>query len=371
MKVKVAVMGTVGRAVQIETGATIGATIGTNLFMPNGSVADAASMREYLGVSTSTGGASGVTAHRLLSGLTLGDDHPQYVRKDTLTTRGDLYVRGVGTVERKALGTVGQLLRSDGTDPEWATLSPVITLGTDLSGNVTLTDLGNGTLNSAIVANAVTDTKLRDSVGTSVIGRSAGTTGDPADIVASADNQVLRRDSGVLGFGQITDAYVSNFAEAAQDAVGGILADTTEIDFTYDDATPAISASIIAASVVFAKLQNIATSRFVGRITASSGSMEVLTGTQATTLLDVFTSTLQGLAPASGGGTANYLRADGTWATPPFGLSGYTVATLPAGTVGATAYVTDASAPAFGAAVVGGGAVTIPVFYDGANWIVG
>lgn len=29
-----------------------------------------------------------------------------------------------------------------------------------------------------------------------------------------------------------------------------------------------------------------------------------------------FTSTLEGLAPASGGGTTNFLRADGTWATP-------------------------------------------------------
>jgi hypothetical protein len=33
-------------------------------------------------------------------------------------------------------------------------------------------------------------------------------------------------------------------------------------------------------------------------------------------------------------------------------------------------YVTDALAPAFGVAVAGSGAVTIPVFYDGANWIV-
>ena len=49
-------------------------------------------------------------------------------------------------------------------------------------------------------------------------------------------------------------------------------------------------------------------------------------------------------------------------------LKGYTVATLPAGTVGDTAYVTDALAPAFLTAVVGGGAVVAPVFYDGTNW---
>jgi hypothetical protein len=54
----------------------------------------------------------------------------------------------------------------------------------------------------------------------------------------------------------------------------------------------------------------------------------------------------------------------------PIRTTGYTVATLPAGTVGMRTYVTDALAPVFGVAVAGSGAVTIPVFYDGANWIV-
>ena len=35
-----------------------------------------------------------------------------------------------------------------------------------------------------------------------------------------------------------------------------------------------------------------------------------------TAQLNAFSSSLKGLAPASGGGTANFLRADGTWATP-------------------------------------------------------
>ena len=50
-------------------------------------------------------------------------------------------------------------------------------------------------------------------------------------------------------------------------------------------------------------------------------------------------------------------------------LKGYTVATLPAGTVGDTAYVTDALAPAYMTTVVGGGAVTTAVFYNGTNWV--
>jgi hypothetical protein len=50
--------------------------------------------------------------------------------------------------------------------------------------------------------------------------------------------------------------------------------------------------------------------------------------------------------------------------------TGFTVATLPAGTVGMRTYVTDALAPSFGVTVSGGGAVTIPVFHNGTNWIV-
>lgn len=53
-------------------------------------------------------------------------------------------------------------------------------------------------------------------------------------------------------------------------------------------------------------------------------------------------------------------------------MKGYTVGTLPTPTVeGMRAYVTDALAPAFLTTVVGGGAVTCPVFFDGTNWVAG
>jgi hypothetical protein len=47
-----------------------------------------------------------------------------------------------------------------------------------------------------------------------------------------------------------------------------------------------------------------------------------LSGTQATAMLDTFTSSTKGLTPASGGGAANFLRADGIWATPAGGGGG-------------------------------------------------
>jgi hypothetical protein len=55
-------------------------------------------------------------------------------------------------------------------------------------------------------------------------------------------------------------------------------------------------------------------------------------------------------------------------------LTNYTVATLPSAATsgkGARSFVTDALAPTFGATVVTGGAVAVPVYSDGTNWKVG
>lgn len=82
------------------------------------------------------------------------------------------------------------------------------------------------------------------------------------------------------------------------------------------------SAKIADDAVGNDKLANMAQGTIKGRATAGTGDPEDLTGTQATALLDVFTSGAKGLAPASGGGTTNFLRADGTWAAPPGGGGG-------------------------------------------------
>lgn len=68
-------------------------------------------------------------------------------------------------------------------------------------------------------------------------------------------------------------------------------------------------------------------------------------------------------------GTLRDLKLRSVIATGVVRLKGYTVATLPAGTQGDTAFVTDALAPTFLATIVGGGAVVTPVFYNGTNWV--
>lgn len=83
--------------------------------------------------------------------------------------------------------------------------------------------------------------------------------------------------------------------------------------------TTSITTTIGANKVTNSMLAQMSTATFKGRTTAGTGNVEDLTATQATALLNTFSSTLKGLTPASGGGTTNFLRADGTWAAPPGG----------------------------------------------------
>lgn len=72
--------------------------------------------------------------------------------------------------------------------------------------------------------NSITDGKLRDSAALSVIGRAANSTGDPADIAAGSDDQVLRRSGTAIAFGAVNlaganavtgDLPLSNIAQAS------------------------------------------------------------------------------------------------------------------------------------------------------------
>jgi hypothetical protein len=76
-----------------------------------------------------------------------------------------------------------------------------------------------------------------------------------------------------------------------------------------------VGAPPAAGSITNAMLADMAASRFKARNSGGgTGPPEDLTGTQATALLDLFSSTLKGLVPLSGGGTTNFLRADGAFA---------------------------------------------------------
>lgn len=139
------------------------------------------------------------------------------------TSTGDI-LRGSGPSSwvRLAIGANGTVLTSNGTTPAWGTLAG-ISFGTQTANTFfagpTTGAAANPTfraivtddyLTSTSTATGVTNTKLRQSVGVSVIGRSANSTGAPADIAAASDSQVLMRRSSTVGFNQLLASEVSN-----------------------------------------------------------------------------------------------------------------------------------------------------------------
>jgi len=100
--------------------------------------------------------------------------------------------------------------------------------------------------------------------------------------------------------------------------VAGITALTGDVTAS---GSGSVVATIAADAVTNAQLANVATATFKGRTTAGTGDPEDLTVTQATALLNAFTSGsnnpgLKGLVPAPLlADVAKFLKADGTWAT--------------------------------------------------------
>jgi hypothetical protein len=153
-----------------------------------------------------------------------------------------------------------------------------VATGVAMSGDATITNTGVVTIANSVVSNA----KIRNSSGLSVIGRSVGSSGVVGDITATTNGDVLQMVGGVLAFAPlgggsahviqyntvaqtqranlnftgagvvITDDAVNNRTtvtiagggggsytdEEAQDAVGGIL---NSSQFTYNDAGPSIT----------------------------------------------------------------------------------------------------------------------------------
>lgn len=78
----------------------------------------------------------------------------------------------------------------------------------------------------------------------------------------------------------------------------------------------AAAATIASHAVSNSKLAQMGAHTYKGNNTGSTADAADITSTQLTADLNQFTSSLQGLVPGSGGGTTNFLRADGTWAAP-------------------------------------------------------
>lgn len=211
-------------------------------------------------------------------------------------------------------------------------------------GVITIVDGGaNSNVTVSITNNGVNLGKLVQLSQAGVLGNPVSGVGGVQNINPIAALSVLHYDGTLITFDVMDSTYVSDFVEAAQDAVGAMLVDSASIDFTYTDATPALTATVITANP----------SGLIG--------MVAVNGSAATPLRsDGLHAIDPAIAPTWSGKHTHTL---------PIKLAGFTVATLPAGTIGDRAYVTDALTPTYNAAAVGGGAVKVPVFHNGTTWV--
>ena len=139
------------------------------------------------------------------------------------------------------------------------------------------------------------------------------------------------------GATQLTKTILNSLISSAASAMTSVTGDVTGTG-------PGATAVTISNGVVtLAKMANLAANSIIGNNTVSSATPIALTETQVTAMLNVFSSSLQGLVPASGGGTVNFLRADGTFAAPA-GTS-YTFADSIVNTGGTVTLVNDSASP--------------------------
>jgi len=194
-------------------------------------------------------------------------------------------------------------------------------------GTGTVTNSGTLTANAVILGNGTTSVKALGSLGTTTTLLHGNASGAPtfagvsiADHTATGTpdaSTFLRGDNTwatPAGSGTVTttgspaNGNLTQFSGATSITNGNLSGDVTTSN--------TLAATITNAAVTNAKLAAVTAPVFKGRVTSGSGNVEDLTVTQATAMLNLFSSTLQGLAPLSGGGTTNFLRADGTWAAP-------------------------------------------------------
>lgn len=136
-------------------------------------------------------------------------------------------------------------------------------------------------------------------------------------------SEIAALPSGILkttsGSGSLSIATAADFPILNQNTTGNAATVTTNANLTGPVQSIGNVTSIADNVITNAMLAQVPTQTFRGRVTAGTGNVENLSASQATAMLNTFTANAKGLVPASGGGTATFLRADGMFTVPTVG----------------------------------------------------
>lgn len=181
--------------------------------------------------------------------------------------------------------------------------------------------------------------------------------------VSAPSTKMTLDSSGNLGLGVTPSAWGSTYRAAQVGLSSSLVGITNDVQthLTTNARFDGTNWIYIATSPASRYMQDNNVHKWFNAASGTSGT--TATFTQALTL-DANGKLLVGLT--SSGSTNAVLQTNG-----PANFKGYTVSTLPSGTLGDRAYVTDAVTAVFQAVPTGGGSVKTPVFYNGSNWVCG
>lgn len=291
---------TLGTALPITSGGT-GSTSTTFVNL-------ASNVTGTLPVANGGTGQTSYTDGQLLIGNTTGNT----LTKATLTA-------GTGISVTNGAGSISIAATNNGTVTQVAT-------GTGLTGGPIT---GSGTV--SVATNGITDALFRQSSGLSVVGRSADSTGNVADVTAATDNQVLRRSGTSIGFGAInlgsTDAVTgdlpfSNLAQGSALSVLGVTGNSTADNASIAAGSDHQVLRRSGTSVAFGAVALNQSNAITGTLPVGNGGTGGTSFTANNVLLGNGTSAFQVVSPSTSG---NVLTSNGsTWtsAAPAITLSG-------------------------------------------------